>query len=31
MNCPNCDAEMIEEVEDGIWVCPDCDHIEDRR
>lgn len=31
MNCPNCHAEMIEEVEDGIWVCPDCDHIEDRR
>ena len=31
MICPNCDADM-EELEDepGYWVCPECDHEEDR-
>jgi ribosomal protein L37AE/L43A len=31
MNCPECGAEMIEEIEDGVWVCPDCEHVEDHR
>ena len=28
MLCPNCDAEMEEDVEEGVWRCPECDHEE---
>jgi ribosomal protein L37AE/L43A len=30
MTCPNCDAEMEEDVEEGVWICPDCGYVEDR-
>lgn len=31
MNCPNCQADMEEDVEEGVWQCTECGYVEDRR
>lgn len=32
MRCPNCDAEMYQSEEDpDIWICEECEFVEDRR
>ena len=30
MKCPNCDGEMIDDIEEGVWVCEECGYEEDR-
>ncbi len=30
MICPQCDEQMEEDVEEGVWRCPNCGFEEDR-